>query len=80
MELWLRYRTAAGDDLAADAHVEIASQQEWREATRDPGLISSVLWPNPPLFPIAGRHFTRRHPHERGYRNDPERAAVTRQL
>jgi hypothetical protein len=73
MELWLRRQVAVGNDLEADIRLTVGSQDEWREAVRDPGLISSVLWPAPPLFPIAGRHFVRRHPHERHYENNRAR-------
>ena len=74
MQLWLRYRTA-GRALEADVELAVASQQEWAEAVSDPALISSVLRPTPPLFPLAGAHFVRRHAHERAYRNDLQRNA-----
>ncbi|MGV8040186.1 MAG: hypothetical protein AB2L07_08930 [Thermoanaerobaculaceae bacterium] len=43
-------------------------------------MISSVLWPEPPLFPLAGRHYLgRSHPHERAYANDSHRNASYRE-
>jgi len=74
MQLRLRYRRPA-QTLDADAELRIGSQQEWAEAVSDPAIISSVMWADPPLFAVEGPHFGRRHPHERGYVNQPQRNA-----
>ena len=71
MELWLRQRQAKG--LEWDDRVQVSSQAEWHELTYNRDLISSVLWPTPPLFAIDSRHVVRHHPHEVDYENDPER-------
>lgn len=71
MELWLRYQTA--HSLEWDQRVEIASEAEWRSLVYNPKLVSSILWPVPPLFPLPGRNLRRRHPHEINYANDAPR-------
>ncbi len=75
MELWIRYKQAAG--LEWDQRLEVGSQQEWRQALEETRPLSSILWPREPLFPVVpvspAPQFRRRHPHERSYRNEPQR-------
>ncbi len=71
MELWLRYRKAS--NLQWDLELTVSSEGEWRTAIENPDIVSSILWPEEPLFPIGGKYFNRRHPHEKNYRNDSER-------
>ena len=71
MELWLRYRKAS--NLQWDDKLIVSSEGEWRTVIENPDLISSILWPTEPLFPIGGNYFNRRHPHEKNYQNDSER-------
>jgi hypothetical protein len=69
MRLQLRHRTP--EALEFDAEFPIASQPEWTQHISDPSVISSILWPDPPLFPLAGRHYLgTSHPHERRYNHD----------
>jgi len=73
MELWLRYRQAR-ECAEWDEKYTISSQKDWKELIHHPELISSVLWPQNPVFRPSGRHYeSRRHPHEINYQNDPER-------
>lgn len=69
MLLWVRTITAVG--IAWDEAAEVVSVEEWSQRVHRPGVVSSVLWPTPPLFPIGGP-FPRRHPHETGYHHRPE--------
>ena len=72
MDLWLRYRDARA--LEYDERLEVGSQAEWQELVVCPEVVSSILWPAAPRFVPAGRSYRqRRHPHERGYRNDTAR-------
>jgi hypothetical protein len=71
MDLWLRHRKAS--QIEKDIIVTVSTMEEWREAIDDPRLVSSVLWPVPPLFPVQGNHFKRNHPHERDYVNNTNR-------
>jgi hypothetical protein len=73
MELWLRHKKASNP--AWDEKVSVSSAEEWREIIYNPNLVSSVLWPIEPLFPIEGKYLDRHHEHEKKYRNDPERNA-----
>jgi len=71
MDFWLRFRKA--EQLKWDQRLEVSSQEEWRNLIDNPNLISSVLWPTEPLFPIGGKCFNRRHAHETHYVNHPDR-------
>lgn len=74
MDLWLRYRE--GQRLAYDECVSVGAQDEWKEHIHRSGVIGSVLWRADPVFVPAGPSYRhRRHPHERGYRNDSVRNA-----
>lgn len=78
MRLWIRHRRAGG--LRFDAELEVGSQAQWIELVSAPEVVSSVLWPEPPLFPLSGRHYLgRSHPHERAYANDGARNASYRE-
>ncbi|MCX6253804.1 MAG: hypothetical protein NTV31_04925 [Bacteroidia bacterium] len=68
MELWLRNKNVVR--LEYDLRLDVDSQKLWHEIIFDPQLVSSILWPKVPLFPINGKHFKRNHPHERNYQND----------
>ncbi len=69
MDLHLRYREAVQPtyDLTCDKRVVVASVEEWRSHVYDPSVISSVLWPSPPLFDFGSSFKTRRHQHEVDY-------------
>lgn len=80
MRLWLRRLSPAGGALRFDEELAVHSQAEWRERINRPGLVSSILWPEPPLFSLAGPDYLgRRHPHERNYRHDPVRNLTYRE-
>ena len=82
MELWLRYQQAK--NLEWDKKYIVGSRKQWYQLIYNRDVISSILWPTPPLFPIGGQFFNRRHPHEIRYKNDSERnlsyVAACRQL
>lgn len=74
MDLWLRLRD--GQRLEYDERLSVATQNEWMGHIHRPGVISSVLWKADPVFVPAGPSYRhRRHPHERGYRNNSIRNA-----
>jgi hypothetical protein len=69
MRLWIRRKTALG--LSFDAEFSVASQTEWMSIVSDPSIVSSILYPGAPMFPIAGKQYLgSSHPHERNYRHD----------
>jgi hypothetical protein len=77
MNLWLRHKNARF--LNWEQKLDVASQAEWLEAIADPTIVSSILWPAEPGFPLSGRHYGgRRHAHELNYSNDPARNAAYR--
>ena len=75
MELWLRFRQA--NSFNYDKRLHIQTQEEWAESIRSYQPISSILWPDAPLFPMIPKPgspvFKPRHPHEKNYHNEPER-------
>ncbi len=72
MELWLRHRHASA--LEYDDRVTVASQPDWERLVGRREVISSILWRGDPEFlPTGPSYRQRRHPHERGYRNDAVR-------
>lgn len=73
MELWLRYRKA--NELEFDASVTVESHEEWRRLIDDRRLISSILWPDEPIFRQEIQHMNRHHHHELEYCNDSARNA-----
>jgi len=72
MELWLRHHASEGC-LYWERRETVGSQEEWRALISDPKVISSILWPTGPVFPLSYRHIGRRHHHETYYQHDPER-------
>lgn len=75
MELWIRLPQA--EFMIYDKKLHIQTQEEWEESIRTYQPISSILWPNDPMFSLipvpASPVFRRRHPHEKNYHHDPER-------
>jgi hypothetical protein len=71
MDLWLRFRNA--QKLEYDKRIEMSSEREWSDAIHNREIISSILWPTPPLFKIGQSCFNRRHPHEKNYKNGAKR-------
>ncbi len=68
MKLWIRYRNPAA--LCRDEIVTLSDPKEWYELVNDPEIVSSILWPDEPVFSIESRYFNRRHPHEKDYLYD----------
>jgi len=74
VKLWLREFSPAPGSVHFDREVEVRSQPEWLELVNRREVLCSILWPEPPFFPLSGPdYYGRRHPHERNYRNRPER-------
>jgi hypothetical protein len=72
MRLWIRRRRVEALDF--DTQAEVTSQAEWQDLIDDPAVVSSVLWPSPPTFTLAGRNYLgRSHSHERRYTNNAAR-------
>ncbi len=63
---------AAADGDFFDEEYEVRSQAEWLQRIYQPDVLCSIVWPEPPLFALTGPNYLgRRHPHEKGYFNDP---------
>jgi hypothetical protein len=68
MKLWIRFKQ--GQNLSWDQAVDIGSVAEWRELIHNSAIISTILWPEKPLFGIPGNYRVRKHPHEKNYHNN----------
>ncbi len=74
MKLWLREFSASRGSLHFDRELEVRTQSEWLDLIHRREVLCSILWPEPPLFPLQGPHYHgRRHPHEKSYHNDMAR-------
>jgi hypothetical protein len=77
MRCWRRLTDPV--NLEFDDAVDVDSLDQWRQLIADPGLISSILWPEESRFSLDGPDYRRlSHPHEKNYRNDPSRNASYR--
>jgi hypothetical protein len=74
MKLWLREFSPSANSIHFDKEIEVRSQAEWMGLINRHEVLCSILWPEPPLFPLQGPHYHgRHHPHEKNYHNNCQR-------
>jgi hypothetical protein len=80
MRLWVRSLVGDPVQLHFDQELQVSTQSEWLSCVSRADVLNSILWPEPPLFPLSGPNYHgRRHPHEKRYGNDPSRNASYRE-